>query len=282
MTNSADVTCPKSNFHVIIAKILMRFSQARAWPLFDRYSTPREHFMTYYIFIHCLCGCGKLSVSTLKMVFQCNICIEFQCDNFAILLNHIGRVHACDPNFSILCGIDACSRTYSNYRALRNHISAQHRHLLQGNDPILDTVFAPNYASNVDSDSTSSSSSDSDDDNDMVERQMRKANAFWLLKMKQEGQISQTCIDTIVSSTTEIVRNNVNTMKTQVVRALQQTGIDYKNVPGIQEIFQDSNVCMNPFAGISTAASQSKFYKINFGLVVSILHYMPAFIIPCG
>ena len=86
----------------------------------------------------------------------------------------------------------------------------------------------------------------------------------------------------IVSSTTEIVRNNVNTMKTQVVRALQQTGIDYKNVPGIQEIFQDSNVCMNPFAGISTAASQSKFYKINFGLVVSILHYMPAFIIPCG
>ncbi|KXJ08834.1 hypothetical protein AC249_AIPGENE12856 [Exaiptasia diaphana] len=163
------------------------------------------------------------------MVFQCNICIEFQRDSFAILLNHIGRDHGSDPNFSILCGIDSCSRTYSNYRALRNHINAQHRHLLQGNDTTFETVFAPNYAINQDSDG-SSSSSDSDDENDMLERQMRKANAFWLLKIKQEGQTSQNCVNEIVTSTTEIVHNSVNTVKSQVVQALQQSSIDYKNI----------------------------------------------------
>ena len=209
------------------------------------------------------------------MVFNCNLCFEFQAHTLNILLNHIGRCHSSDPNFNILCGIDACARSYGNYRAFRNHISAKHAHFLDdnGNQPsFMDTVFAPNYTTEQHHDDSSNSSSDSDEDEfnpHLLKRQMTKANAYFLLKTKEEGRNTQKCLGKIVSTTSEIVKNSVNVVKAQMVSALENSGLDYKDIQGLEEVFSDESPAMNPFQGISNERSQTQFYKDHFGLVVS-------------
>ncbi|KAK3713578.1 hypothetical protein QZH41_007689 [Actinostola sp. cb2023] len=96
---------------------------------------------------------------------------------------------------------------------------------------------------------------------------MAKANAYFLLKTKEEGRITQKCLDKIVSTTSEIVKNSVNVVKAQMVSALENSGLDYKDIQGLEDVFSEESPAMNPFQGISNERSQTQYYKDNFGLV---------------
>ena len=37
-------------------------------------------------------------------------------------MRHIGYVHAHDPNFNVVCGIEGCSRNYDNFQSYKRHL----------------------------------------------------------------------------------------------------------------------------------------------------------------
>ena len=98
----------------------------------------------------------------------------------------------------------------------------------------------------------------------------RKANAFYLLRMKEANLLTQKCVDDIVCSTSELVRNTVESVGTSVQECLSKSGIQIERVPGLQDIFSPNNAASNPFEHVLTKHKQMRFFKDEFGLIVSL------------
>ena len=99
----------------------------------------------------------------------------------------------------------------------------------------------------------------------------RRENAFYLLRTKESNLLSQKCVDNIVEGTTRVVRNTVDSIKSQLKECLDKAHIQFDEVPGIEEIFSSDNPIYNPFEHVLTKHKQALFFKENFGLIVSII-----------
>ena len=66
----------------------------------------------------------------IQPVYRCNLCVRFVSETLRLLVNRLGRVHKNDPGFHVLCGIEGCAKTYTNFYSLRNHYTRKHRYLV--------------------------------------------------------------------------------------------------------------------------------------------------------
>ena len=58
--------------------------------------------------------------------YVCSLCDHFSATSTGGILRHIGAIHAYEPNFHLVCGIDGCPRTYKNYHSFRKHLQRTH------------------------------------------------------------------------------------------------------------------------------------------------------------
>ena len=65
---------------------------------------------------------------------NCFLCNSYAGSTFADV-RHIGYVHAHEPNFTVVCGIRDCSRSYTNYCSYKRHLYREHRDYLDLNNP---------------------------------------------------------------------------------------------------------------------------------------------------
>ena len=98
---------------------------------------------------------------------------------------------------------------------------------------------------------------------------MRNLNAKFILKTKETNMLTQKCVDNIVDDSTELVRGTVKALKSGLQSCLENSGLNFDAVPGLNEIFEDNNPISNPFEHVSTQHKQNAYFKSNFGLVVS-------------
>ena len=89
--------------------------------------------------------------------------------------------------------------------------------------------------------------------------------------MKEANLLTQKCVDDIVVSSGELVRNTVETVGNGVRDCLGNMGIQFDAVPGLRELFAPDNPVSNPFEHVSTKYKQVSFFKEEFGLIVSVL-----------
>ena len=61
-----------------------------------------------------------------QVTFKCPICV-FMALTIPLILSHLRLVHANDPNFSVVCGIDGCCTTAKSFSALYQHIYRNHK-----------------------------------------------------------------------------------------------------------------------------------------------------------
>lgn len=52
---------------------------------------------------------------------------SFEAPTLKLILSHLRTVHANDPNFSVLCGIDGCARSFKTFSAFYSHIYRSHK-----------------------------------------------------------------------------------------------------------------------------------------------------------
>lgn len=67
--------------------------------------------------------------------YKCPFCdvIKFQLRKY---LTHLQLLHNHQPNFSVVCNIDGCNRTYRTVPCLRNHIYRKHRGALNASSSV--------------------------------------------------------------------------------------------------------------------------------------------------
>ena len=56
----------------------------------------------------------------------CVLCVPFAWNTFADVVQHIGYVHAWEPNSQITCGLDEWKRQYMSFMTWRNHLYKAH------------------------------------------------------------------------------------------------------------------------------------------------------------
>ncbi|XP_068707636.1 uncharacterized protein [Montipora foliosa] len=209
-------------------------------------------------------------------MFRCNLCFDFVAFFLRQLLHHIGKKHRHEPNFHVLCGIDGCTKTYKNFISYRNHMIRKHEVTrTEQNDTtdedsgILDNCDSGSQSSTLDEWCQEMYDLDTGGDFDLNQEteQTRKANALCLLSFKERGRVPQTVVDSFVESSTQIARNSINMLKSGLISRLNTAGIQFSAVPGLRQLFGESNLSMDPFSGINRESLQYGYYKEHFHLV---------------
>ena len=98
---------------------------------------------------------------------------------------------------------------------------------------------------------------------------LRDQNAKCVLKTMEGNLLTQNCRNNIVEDSTELVRGTVKAIKGGLQDCLENGGIDFGAVPGLNELFEEENLISNPFEHVSTKYQQNAYFQEHFGLVVS-------------
>ena len=195
------------------------------------------------------------------MPWQCSICGVFSAENRSRLLNHIGRCHRNDPNFHCICGIDGCTRTFKKYYSWQKHLTQKH------NDPDPPTEDGDPMV-NIDHVNLDQFG-DEFVEEENVEDPTRAA-ALYILNIQEDCSLPKSTVAKIISNTKTILQETLSSVQTQVKGVLSNGNIDYENLPGLQEIFEE-NPTTNPFDKLETEAQRLVYYERNFGLKVIYL-----------
>lgn len=195
--------------------------------------------------------------------FTCSMCYHYTSSSIDSVLRHIGSVHAHQANFNVLCGIQGCPRTYTNYHSFRKHLRRKHICFVSENvdigTQILDTNYSPPW-----SDYLISENLQSIDDDELLMKSM----ALFVLKSKEVRQVSQVALNDLIGDIALIVEKSLNVMASNVASVLRGQGIDVEEIGCLKEALSDEKL-RNPFKGLDTAYSQKKAYS-SLGLVVRL------------
>ena len=53
---------------------------------------------------------------------KCFLCSSFAASSFSDVVRHIGFIHSHEPNFTVVCGINGCVRSYHQFSSYKKHL----------------------------------------------------------------------------------------------------------------------------------------------------------------
>ena len=198
----------------------------------------------------------------------CWICNTAAYPSLKGVLRHMAGSHAFDPRFSVCCGIQGCSRTYSNFYSFKKHVYRKHRENLDlcplrySRTEVESPVSPVAYSLENDDDMVTATTS--------VTQQLHHNHqiAKFLLKLKEVRKVSQTAIDGLVGDISLMVQQITTRIQMNVSEVLQRNGLDMRNITGLLEVFSDPFL-IDPFKQLHSKYLQDQFYKTHFNLLVS-------------
>ena len=199
---------------------------------------------------------------------MCSLCAHFSATSVGGVLRHVGAIHAHDPLFQLVCGINGCPRTYKNYYSFRKHLRRRHAEYL---DQDLDTsgqsqVCADeDLLSGIDNCAQLSAEYCPEARGALVNQELsRRIGAMFLLKTKEVNGVSQTALNEMIEDVSLLVQTTLDTVKAKVEAVLAEKGVDSQ---GLAKIFEVEWL-RNPFRGLHSDFLQQRTYEELFGLVV--------------
>lgn len=200
------------------------------------------------------------------MAFVCSYCVEevFSAPSEVLLLHHIRLVHSCDPNFSIKCLSEQCSRTFTNFRTFQNHLRTCPCHVDLSPEPsvVNEDPDTESHYSGVQDYLTDSIPSFSASD-------LQSYSAKWILKTSETHSLSRTATLGIVHDVTDLVDFLTQMLEKKTHSILQQSEVDDSVIQQVGNLF--SGFLVRPFERLETFHQQLQYYRDHLGLIVSLL-----------
>lgn len=163
------------------------------------------------------------------------------------------------------CGIEGCLRSYRNYTSWYKHVYKSH---------------------NIAHSTTTESQSEVNDDfiemetdemltdemeSTMTELQQQKQKdrdkARWILNLRDENKLTQSCTENILSNITLLCSQLVDDIKQTVGKQLQEYKVSSEITYKVLQSLDNSNY-KQPFEGLETKHQQVSFFKKHLGYVV--------------
>lgn len=92
---------------------------------------------------------------------------------------------------------------------------------------------------------------------------------MFILKTKEENQLSQQTIDAILANTEHVVESSVQCLKDKIGKCLANNNIEIEPVDGLGDILEEPCVFSRAKEPLSNEYLQVKYFLENFDLVVS-------------
>ena len=195
---------------------------------------------------------------------HCPYCVEedFTAPSETLLLTHIRLVHSLDPNFSIQCSYDGCSRTFKSFRTYQNHClthrprafdeppATEEYEDLGESDPCLLETESALSVSYIPSQS-----------------EMQSHAAKWILKTSEMRNLTRTATVGVVEDVSALVEFVGQALKGQVCHELTSAGVDSVAISRVEEIFK--GFIVKPFEGLTSLHQQLQYYRSHFNFIVS-------------
>ena len=197
-------------------------------------------------------------------MYSCPYCAGFLGHSFKKLLGHIKFIHSHEPNFSITCG--DCGQSFRNFSSFKTHIRREQEKKTRAEHAVLGEEVEENE----------DNASLSDDERDFDEEEETKDHihditnflALFLLKTKEENQLSQQTINAILDNTEDVVESSVQCLKDKIITCLTNNEIQIAEVAGLNDILVEPSVFSRARGPLANEYLQMKYYVENFELVV--------------
>ena len=208
---------------------------------------------------------------------KCPLC-NFTAPARSLWLSHLRSVHSEDDDFNITCGIQGCTNTYTKCSSFVTHIYRQHRELFvvhhsnassSSDDAHSYCQDEPPYELNESDNSHSEESELQHAINQLLEIDQdvqRRKGALYILNLKEVRCLSEASIEHIVSETQKIFKHTIGHIKAGVNECIANSGNDPSNIPNLTHFFGSIE---HPFNGLHSAFVREKFYREEFGCIVS-------------
>ena len=207
-------------------------------------------------------------------MFYCPYCTECCTTSFKKLLHHIKFVHSCEPNFSISCG--HCNQTFRKFESFKSHLRRRHNY---GNtngenngegfvNLVADNDQEPTHRNEDESDDETSNENGQETYEESLAT-MTRFIALFLLKTKEENQLSQPVLNAILDNTGNLVDQSLEALKNNVKSCLANNGIDVLTINGLSEVLEEPSLFSKAKTPVATEYLQLKYFVENFNFVVS-------------
>lgn len=91
---------------------------------------------------------------------------------------------------------------------------------------------------------------------------------MFILKTKEENQLSQQSIDSILANTEDVVETSLQYLKDKISNCLADSNIQIEDVNGLADVFKEPCVFSRAKEPLANEYLQVKYFLENFDLVV--------------
>ena len=222
---------------------------------------------------------------------RCGFC-SFQSVDKLVFVKHIFQAHNTEEGFSYTCGFLNCSRTFimgTSFDAFRSHCTRYHDGCIERCLPTMLTrvdeddgvethsvTCSTNIEEGMDTNNPHTNSAedfaclesemvnDKDVESEMInDEDVQLAAARFILILKEKHKLTQMSLDYAIKGIEEITMLSANRFKHSVMSVLNESG------SSINATLRDCLIPTSPFVNLKTEYQQNKFFKENFGLIVS-------------
>ena len=209
---------------------------------------------------------------------KCQMCSSFYTLTIAMMLSHLISVHGSEANFSVTCEVPGCQRTFRKPRSYQSHLRRLHSDF-----NLHSSVRVWNEKVRGEEEEITMDIMEDEPVNEeslydkIVDRldEKKKTDALFLLQTKEVNRLTQKVTDNIMDGVTSLVKNTVEILKMGVQNRLDNAGLRFDAVPGLDELFKDDHPISSPFCHVNTEHKQASFFKENFNLVVGNFTSLP-------
>ena len=209
-------------------------------------------------------------------MFSCSFCAGFSARTFKRLLHHIKFVHSNEPNFLISCV--HCNHTFRKFESFKSHLRRKHRF---ADAAVEDHIQNENLHFNHGDEGDELVNEDEQDDGELVNEdeqgddencieKMTRFIALFILKIKEESQLTQVAVDAILGHTESLVEQSLQIFKDKVRSCLDENNIDIAEIEGLSGILDESSAFSKAMSPVANEYLQVKYFVEKFNFVVSI------------
>ena len=210
------------------------------------------------------------------MPVLCWLCFRFTSPTLKGVIRHIGCIHAHEANFFTYCGVNSCSRSYTNFYSFKKHLYRHHR-------CELDSAYQVNISVNLSEYTEDNASNIPNTDSSTVSVQphgelattysphstynfSKRMVALFLLKAKEIHKVSQKSLDGIIADFTTFINLLLEDLQCEMKYWVSSKNY-LINDTDLYNIFQKF---FDPFNGMNTRYLQEKYFRETLQMLVGL------------
>lgn len=205
---------------------------------------------------------------------ECRNGTKFMCENpdcfhlsflsFKRYLNHVRNRHSYEPNFKIVCPFEGCFRSYKVLSSLTSHIARKHNTELE-----VDLNVGATQPDDGNPDDELRLDCNNENEAEWTDDIPVKILALYALKTQELNRLTDSATNQILQSTSQLLEQNDSYVKQGVKQCLQNSGIDVKDVDGLEDLLKSSPKIVEAVQKLKSSQERRKYFIDNFQMVVS-------------